>query len=90
VTTFATLEADAVKYGPTALQAASIALAIIGVGGAPAAVLAGVEAVLKALTAGVAAGTSPSDISTELGKLGPDLGMNDNAADKAVDDKFGV
>lgn len=88
MTTLATIEADATKYGPVALQAAGIALAIIGVGGAPAAVLAGVEAVLNTLEAGTAAAADPAAISADLAKLLPEEIANDRAADAALDAKF--
>lgn len=92
MSTLDTIKTDAAlaaKYGLPALEAISIALAVLGTGGEATMVIASAEAVLKALQAGVANGIAPADLSNELAFLRADYTANDTAADNAVDAKFG-
>jgi hypothetical protein len=83
-----TIIADVEKYGPQAAAGLALIAAIIGVGGEPAAVIAGVEAVLKTLSAGTSANADPAAIAADLAKLAPGLAADDAAADAEVGRRF--
>lgn len=90
MSTLDTVKKDVTTYGLPAIEAIDLALTLIGVGGPEAEVLKVVEAVLKTFAAGATTGTDAASILAELDKLWPGVADDDQAADKAVDAKFGT
>lgn len=80
------LEADATKYGPTALAIFTGVAAVFGFGGP--AEQAAITA-LKTLLAGIAAGDSPDAIQAEAAKVPALVRINDDAVDALAAAKWG-